>query len=428
MNFFVSTFGCKVNQYESQVMLESLVNSGFAPCEHAQSADIIVVNSCTVTSKSDQKVRHFIGRIKRENPGAILVLTGCMPQAFPQEAAGLAGVDIILGNANRRDLVGAIRDFLDNREKTFNIKEHEQSALFERSKISGCHERTRAVLKIEDGCNRFCSYCIIPYARGRVRSKPLADIKKEVADLALAGYKEIVLVGINLSAYGQDLETNLCEAVESVCKIDGIERVRLGSMEPDQLDEAAIKRLAAQEKLCPHFHLSLQSGCERTLARMGRHYTPEDYARVVHTFRENFDNCAITTDVMVGFPGETDDEFQESLKFVKRIDFAKVHVFPYSVRPGTKAANFKNQLPSNIKKIRSKEMIKETQASRETFLQSQIGREEDVLFETKEANGAFIGYTKNYTPVQVTSQTDLSGQIKKVKILKIDGEECVGEV
>ena len=271
------TLGCKVNQYETQAMLNQLLQGGFSACQTGEDADIILLNSCTVTSTSDHKVKQTLHKARREHPHAVIVLTGCMPQAFPELAGDLTDADIVLGNSNRSSLLPHILQYLSTRQRIIDIVPHQTKEKFESMSVENFYERTRAFIKIQDGCNRFCSYCIIPYARGRVRSKPLDDLIAEVTQLSEKGYKEIVLTGINLSAFGQDINLHLCDAVEAVCAINGIERVRLGSLEPEQLSEDVIIRLSKQQKLCPQFHLSLQSGCDETLKRMNRHYTTEEY-------------------------------------------------------------------------------------------------------------------------------------------------------
>ena len=289
-------------------------------------------------------------------------------------------------------------------------------------------ERTRAFVKIEDGCNRFCSYCIIPYARGRVRSKSLEDLKSEVTVLAQQGYNEIVLVGINLSAFGSDINSSLADAVECVCSVDGVERVRLSSLEPELMTEDVLMRFAKQPKFCPHFHLSLQSGCTETLKRMHRHYTAVEYADIVSDIRRIFDNPSITTDIMVGFAGETEEEFEKSLNFSDYISFAKVHVFSYSRRKGTVADKMPDQVDPKVKNLRSKLMIEHTDNKRKEFLLSQVGRVEGVLFEIKNRSGFYEGYTKNYTPVYVKSDNDLIGKIIPVKLIKAEKDYCIGVI
>lgn len=428
MNFFIITFGCKVNQYESQAIFEKLYSAGCTKATSIKCADVIIVNSCTVTAESDKKVRKILHKIRKENKSAVLALTGCLPQAFPSKMNLITEADIILGNKNKTEILKYVQEFLKNKEKIIKIENFSAKDIFENTPISDFNERTRAFLKIEDGCNRFCSYCIIPYARGRVRSKSLAEILLETENLARKGYKEVVLVGINLSAYGTDLGLSLCDAVEKVCTVEGIERVRLGSLEPEQMDENTIKRLSRQEKLCPQFHLSLQSGCNETLKRMNRHYTSEKYLKIVENLRKYFQNSAITTDVMVGFAGETDEEFEKSLSFVRKIAFSKVHVFAYSVRNGTRAANFENQVESVKKKMRSQIMIDETNECHLAFLNSQLGNLEPVLFERLNSCGFWEGYTKNYTPVKVKSSENLHSKIILTRLIKIESDYCFGEI
>ena len=422
----VITLGCKVNQYESEAMLSSLLQHGFAAAEDKETADVVILNSCTVTAESDRKVRQIFRRAKKDNPDAVMVLTGCMAQAFPEDARRLEEADIILGTSNRKRLVPDLLAFLSARQRIIDIAPHTNDEKFENLNVENFTGRTRAFVKIEDGCNRFCSYCIIPYARGRVRSKPLEDLKAELAGLGANGYKEVVLTGINLSAYGQEFGLHLCDAIEAACATPGIERVRLGSLEPEQLSEDVIRRMAKQKKLCPQFHLSLQSGCDATLKRMNRHYTADEYRTIVRNLRAAFENAAITTDIMVGFAGETDEEFAESLAFAEEIAFAKVHVFAYSRRPGTRAYDMGDQLTNAVKEARSHEMIRVTTATQQAFFKAQIGRTEEVLFEREIQKGVWEGYSMNYTPVAVASGTSLAGEIRSVRIESCTDTHCMG--
>ena len=427
MKVHVITLGCKVNQYESQAMLQQLLHAGFSP-SMGESADVVLINSCTVTATSDHKVRQTLHRARRQNPGAVIVLTGCMPQAFPEEAEALTDADVILGNSNRSALLPDILTYLSTHQRIIDIVPHERKGSFEPMQIEDFQERTRAFIKIQDGCNRFCSYCIIPYARGRVRSKPLEDLEQELRLLGERGFREIVLTGINLSAYGQELDLHLCDAVEAACRMPGIERVRLGSLEPEQLSLPVIQRLAAQKKLCPQFHLSLQSGCDATLRRMNRHYDTAEYREIVQNLRAAFLNAAITTDIMVGFAGETEQEFAESLAFAEEIGFAKVHVFAYSRRPGTVAYSAPDQLTKEVKDRRSKAMIEVTLGTMREFFQRQVGQTAGVLFERECAPGVYEGYTENYTPVTVSSEKPLHGQILPVRITSAGEDGCTGEL
>ena len=422
------TLGCKVNQYESEAMLSSLLKNGFTAAADDEQAYVVVLNSCTVTAESDRKVRQIFRRAKKDNPDAVMVLSGCMAQAFPEDAQRLEEADIILGTSNRARLLPDLLTFLSTRQRIVDIEPHTNGETFERLKVENFSGRTRAFVKIEDGCNRFCSYCIIPYARGRVRSKPLEDLKAELHALADNGFREVVLTGINLSAYGQEFGLHLCDAIEAACAVPGIARVRLGSLEPEQLSEPVIRRMAKQEKLCPQFHLSLQSGCDATLRRMNRHYTADEYRTIVRNLRAAFDNAAITTDIMVGFAGETEEEFAASLAFAKEIAFAKVHVFAYSRRPGTRAYDMGDQVTNAVKESRSHAMIRATTETQRTFFDTQVGRTEQVLFERAVQPGVYEGYSMNYTPVLAASGTSLAGQIRTVRIESNAGTHCIGRI
>lgn len=422
------TLGCKVNQYESEAMLSSLLKNGFTAAADDEQADVVVLNSCTVTAESDRKVRQIFRRAKKDNPDAVMVLSGCMAQAFPEDAQRLEEADIILGTSNRARLLPDLLTFLSTRQRIVDIEPHTNGETFERLQVENFSGRTRAFVKIEDGCNRFCSYCIIPYARGRVRSKPLEDLKAELHALADNGFREVVLTGINLSAYGQEFGLHLCDAIEAACAVSGIARVRLGSLEPEQLSEPVIRRMAKQEKLCPQFHLSLQSGCDATLRRMNRHYTADEYRTIVRNLRAVFDNAAITTDIMVGFAGETEEEFAASLAFAKEIAFAKVHVFAYSRRPGTRAYDMGDHVTNAVKESRSHAMIRATTETQRAFFDTQVGRTEQVLFERAVQPGVYEGYSMNYTPVLAASGTSLAGQIRTVRIESNAGTHCIGRV
>ena len=427
MTFAFYTLGCKVNQYETAAMERMLIAAGYTPTLSDAEPDIFIINSCTVTAESDRKTRQTVRKYRRELPNSVIVLTGCMPQAFPDDATEIDAADIVLGNHSNNRLCEAIGEFLETNKRVIMIDEHKKGDLFDTPPIDKIEERTRAYLKIQDGCNRFCSYCIIPTARGRERSKPLEDIKSEVSSIAEMGHKEIVLVGINLSAYGNDIGATLCDAVDVVCTVDGIERVRLGSLEPDIFTDEMMTRLKNQPKFCPQFHFSLQSGCDETLKRMNRHYDTDFYRNLIERVRNNFDNAAITTDIMVGFAGETEDEFEQSLGFAREIGFSRAHIFAYSRRTGTVAARAKNQVTNAEKRTRSQKMIAVTKESETAFLQSQVGKVCSVLFETKRGN-LNEGYTKNYTYVKVDTPDDLCGEIRDVRITDTADDYCIGEL
>ncbi len=428
MTVYFHTLGCKVNQYETQAMRRVLEDEEIPTAEFnagfkAEAGDVLVVNSCTVTGESDRKLRQLLRRCRRDNPYAVIVLTGCLPQAFPESAAALSDADIVLGNAERRTIGERLRTFLATRERLVDIPPH--PTVYEPLTIREFQGRTRAFVKIQDGCNRFCSYCAIPYARGRVRSRSLDDLKCELQSLVAAGWREVVLTGINLTAFGQDSGDSLADAVELAAATEGILRVRLGSLEPDHMTPSLLDRLAAIPKLCPQFHLSLQSGCDATLKRMRRHYTTAEYAALCADLRIRFPNCAITTDIMVGFPGETEEEFRATLCFAQEIAFARAHIFMYSRRPGTPAATMAGQVPSGEKAARAhrlSEVCERTRAAYETAL---CGRDVGVLLETPLENGCFEGHTDTYVPVCVKTNGQ-AGDLVTVHITARDKDGCHG--
>ena len=426
MKFYFHTLGCKVNQYETSSMQQAAVSAGheIVPCE-AQ-PDVVVLNSCTVTAESDRKARQLLRRFRREAPNSVIVLTGCLPQAFPDESRTLDAADIVMRHASNERLLSLVEKYLQTGERIVDIEKHTRDEKFKTPCIEKFPERTRAYVKIQDGCERFCTYCIIPFARGFVRSKTPLDIEKEVERLTRNGHREIVLVGINLSTYGKDLSLNLCDAVDAVCRVEGIDRVRLGSLEPDLFTDEMLDRLQGQDKFCPQFHLALQSGCDATLRRMNRHYDCAFFADLVERIRCRFADCSITTDVMVGFSGETEEEFAESVEFVKRIGFARCHGFAYSKRAGTFAAKMPDQVPNAVKQERSRRMIEAAAESERHFLLSQVGSKAQVLFETYE-KGINKGYTANYTLVQAAGK-DLRNRLVTVLLTDVLQDTMIGEV
>jgi len=427
MKIAFHTLGCKVNQYETEAMREAFIKKGYTVVPDSVPFDIIIINSCTVTAESDRKTRQTLNHFRKNNPEAVIVLTGCMVQAFAEKSQALTAADIIVGNTDVSKIEGLVERFLNDGERIIDVTPHKRGASFNTPNITEFAERTRAYMKIEDGCDRYCTYCIIPTARGFVRSKPLEEIKKEAEGLAQNGFIEIVLVGINLTSYGKGEKINLCDAVDAVCEVEGIKRVRLGSLEPDHMTDEMLLRLKKQDKFCPQFHLSLQSGCDATLKRMNRHYDSAFYRDLVTRIRKMFPDCAITTDIMVGFAGETQEEFNQSLNFAKEIKFAKSHIFAYSRRSGTIAYNLPNQVTKSEKSNRSKMMIEATLETEKEFLNNQIGKTVSVLFETSE-NGFIEGYTENYSRVKVKSEKACSGEILKVKIVSTEEDYCIGEL
>lgn len=422
MNILFHTLGCKVNQYETETMREALLNLGHTN-EINKHIDGVIINSCTVTAESDRKTRQLVRRMRRDYPDAVIALTGCMVQAFPDDANTLSEADIIIGNRDVKKIVEAIDNYQNDR--IFYVEEHKNGDEYNTVGLSSFNERTRAFMKIQDGCDRFCTYCIIPFARGRVRSRNICDIKAEAQRLAKNGFCEIVLVGINLTSYGKGQDFDLCDAVDAVCEVEGIKRVRLGSLEPDHITNYMLARFKSQPKFCPQFHLSLQSGCDETLKRMNRHYDSAFYEDLVNRIRTVFNNAAITTDIMVGFAGETQDEFDKSIAFAKKIGFARAHIFAYSRRNGTIAAGLKSQVSNSEKQKRARLMAEVTAKTESDFLNNQIGNIYPVLFETQE-NGVCEGYTPNYTRVIVHSEKPITGKIKDVLIKSVQNDYCLG--
>lgn len=420
------TLGCKVNQYETQAIAAQFQKAGFELAGPEEKADVFVVNSCTVTATGDKKTRNRLARFRRENHDAVVVLTGCFPQAFPEKAKALPGIDVVTGAGNKNRLVELTLRAISEKSRIVEIAEHTPGEGFEEMQVQDFGEHTRAFVKIQDGCDHYCSYCIIPTARGRVRSKPLEAIRRELSVLAQNGYREVVLVGINLPCYGKDLGLRLIDAAECACSVEGIERVRLGSLEPELLTDEDMMRLAAQPKFCPQFHLSLQSGCDAILRQMNRHYTTEEYLEIVRFIRNHFENPSITTDIIVGFPGESEEHFLQSLAFVREVGFARVHCFPYSRREGTRAAALPGQLPARVKEERNRRLAAEAERCKAAFLKEQVGRTEEVLLERQRENGSFEGYTKNYTPVRIKGEGLATGQIVLCRLDCCSEEHCLG--
>ena len=418
------TLGCKVNLNETGALEQMFRGAGFTIVPEGEEADVFVVNSCTVTNFGDQKSRKWLRRAKRENPGAVTVLTGCYPQAFPEEAANFLEADLVCGNGDRKAILDTVLKLLDGHERIVAVTPHKRGERFEELPVERFETHTRAFIKVEDGCNRQCAYCVIPRARGPVRSRAEASILNELRQLAASGYREVVLSAISLPSYGLDTGTNLVELVEKCAQVEGIERIRLGSLDPDMLTPEFIARLAAVDKLCPQFHLSLQSGCTATLRRMRRVYTAEQYAQVVADIRAAYGDrpVSFTTDCICGFPGETVEDFEESCAFLKQIGFLKVHVFPYSRRSGTPACDFPNQVHERDKQERSRTMNALAEELRRDVLTTYEGMEDEVLLETALSETLFTGYTRLYVPVVVSAPGRKSGEIVRVRLGSYDGE------
>ena len=417
------TLGCKVNLNETEALEQLFRRSGFTVVPDGQPADVYIVNSCTVTNFGDQKSRKWLRHAKRENPGAVTVLTGCYPQAFPEQAAGLLEADLVCGNTDRRAILDHVMQLLNGHERIVAVTPHTRGEAFEEMPVDRFETHTRAFIKVEDGCNRRCAYCIIPKARGPVRSRPISSILAELRQLAGAGYREVVLSAISLPSYGTDTGTDLYELVEQCAGVEGIQRIRLGSLDPDMLTPEGIRRLAAVDKLCPQFHLSLQSGCDATLRRMRRPYTTAQYLDVVRQLRQAYAGrpVSFTTDCICGFPGESEEDFVRSCGFLEEVGFLRVHVFPYSRREGTPAYDFPQQVHEREKQARSRRMHDRAEEVRRAVLAGLEGSEDQVLLETPVSATVFTGYTRLYVPVSVSAPGCTAGDIVRVRLGRYDG-------
>lgn len=427
--YFV-TFGCKVNQYETESIKADFIEKGYAAAETTEEADVIVVNSCTVTASGDSKSLYSVRKMRKTSPEAVIVLTGCLPQAAPGIAEKVREADIICGTKERRRLPQLVSDFIAERSRIVNIAKYGVSDDFEALAHGNCCEKTRAFVKIQDGCNQFCSYCIIPYARGRCRSKPIKALREEIKALAQEGRKEIVLVGINLAFYGAEFGLRLVDAVEECCKIQGVERVRLGSLEPEMISDEDLVRLSQLPQFCPQFHLSLQSGCTETLKRMNRKYSAEEYFSLVCRIRTIFPEASFTTDIMVGFPQETEEEFAESMSFAEKVGFAKIHVFQYSPRHGTPAAKM-SQIQKTVKAERADRIKALGERLQAEYLKKQIGKTVPVLFERENCTEFHQGYAPDYTLIKIpreNSKKSLRNEIFYVKIEESVSDYCLGRI
>ena len=418
--------GCKVNAYETEAMQEMLEKEGYEIVPFKEGADIYIINTCTVTNIADRKSRQMLHRARKMNPDAIVVAAGCYVQAQENEHHELDScIDIVIGNNKKQDLIQILNEY-ESKCKTEEVIDINHTNEYENLNLSRTGEHTRAYIKVQDGCNQFCSYCIIPFARGRVRSRSLEDVVQEVTTLSENGYKEVVLTGIHLSSYGVDFEeqeagkkTDLLTLILAVHEIPGIERIRLGSLEPRIVTEEFAKTIAGLPKMCPHFHLSLQSGCDATLKRMNRRYTTDEYFEKCELLRKYFDHPALTTDVIVGFPGETEEEFEESKAFVDKVNFYETHIFKYSIREGTRAAVMENQVPEQIKAERSAQLIELGAKKQEAYEKEMVGKDVEILVEEPaqiDGKEVQVGHTKEYIKVALESDENLQNQIVKMRI------------
>ncbi|MFR9274695.1 tRNA (N(6)-L-threonylcarbamoyladenosine(37)-C(2))-methylthiotransferase MtaB [Finegoldia magna] len=422
-----STLGCKVNQYETEAMAELFLKKGYEITDD-YNCDVFVLNTCTVTNLSDRKSRQQISKIRSENSNAIIAVVGCYSQVSPDEIENIKGVNVILGTKYRKEIV-ELCELAKSSNKIINKVENiGKNKEFEELTINTEHSMTRAYIKIQEGCSQFCSYCIIPYARGPIRSRNIRDIVLEAKRLADNGFKEIVLTGIHVASYGKDFDNKdigLIDVIEDISNIDNIKRIRLSSLEPRIVDKKFLDRLSQVEQFCDHFHLSLQSGSDSILQSMNRKYDTHLYERTINLIREYYPNAAITTDIIVGFPGETDEDFEQTLNFVDKIKFSKIHVFKYSNRKGTVASKMKNQIPGLVKKERSQRLIEKSKYYTDKFLDNMLNQPLKVLFESKNDNGFIKGYTTNYIRVKRQYNPNLSNKIIYVVCDRRENEELV---
>ena len=407
------TLGCKVNQYETNAMMQKMIEAGYEVVDFETKADIYIINTCTVTNMADKKSRQMLRRVKEINPEAILVAVGCYAQVAKEKLEQIPEIDLILGINEKNDIVEYVEQASKN---TYVSDVLHQTEFLDFGDVTYT-EKTRAVIKVQDGCNQFCSYCIIPYARGRIRSRKPESVIKEITDVAKEGIKEVVITGIHIASYGKDFNTEyrLIDLLEEIQKVDGIQRIRLGSLEPTLITEEFVTRLKKLSKICDHFHLSLQSGCDETLKRMNRKYTTDQFRHVVELLRNAYPEVHLTTDVIVGFPGETEEEFNKTYEFLKEIKFYKMHVFKYSPRSGTVAAKMPNQIDGNIKEERSNKLIELSDENEKEYNQKYIGKEVEVLLEERE--GEYLkGHTTNYMVVKMKTNENLENTIQKVTV------------
>lgn len=423
--FSILTLGCKVNQYESEAMAELFEKNGYIQVDNdTDVADVYIVNTCTVTNLSDRKSRQYIRRAKRENPDSTVAVVGCYAQVAPKEVEKIEGVDVVIGTSERSKIVDLVEEAKEEDKKINIVRDIKKDRDFQFIKIDENFHKTRSYMKVQDGCNRFCTYCIIPYARGTIRSRRIGDCVREAIRLANAGYKEIILTGIHVGSYGVDLgPVRLIDLIEAIAEVDGIERIRLSSVEPNIISEDFMKRAIACSKLCDHFHLSLQSGSNNILKAMNRHYTREVYIEKTKIIKKYMPYAGLTTDIIVGFPGESDEDFEDSMSIVREVEFSKVHVFKYSKRKNTPAANMKNQIDGNIKIKRSEILMELAEEYLKKFRKKNMNRTCKVLFEEYE-DGYYLGYTSNYIRVKLKSRENLINKIKDVKILNDENIAC----
>lgn len=422
------TLGCKVNQYETEAMEELFEKSGYKIVDAEELADIYVINTCTVTNLSDRKSRQFIRKSKKTNKDSIIAVVGCYSQVSPQEVSSIDGVDVIIGTTERNRVVDLCEKAKASNEKINIVRNIKANKEFEKIKIDELKSKTRANIKIQDGCNQFCSYCIIPYARGPIRSRDYDDIIQEAVKLSKAGFKEVVLTGIHVASYGKDNKVGLIDVLKGIGELEGIDQIRLSSLEPTLIEDDFLREIVGIGKVCDHFHLSLQSGSDSVLTRMNRKYTTDIYREKVAIIRKYMPDAGITTDIIVGFPGESPEEFKETCDFVKEIKFSRIHVFKYSPRKGTPAASMEGQIDGNIKNIRSEELIKLGEELAQDFRNRFLNKNLRVLFEeeNKKIANCYEGYTTNYLRVRTLSDNSLIGEVKNISINSTINDILIG--
>lgn len=420
--------GCKVNQYESEAIAELFAEKGYEIVGIDEEADVYVINTCTVTNFGDKKSRQLIRKVKRQNENAIVAVVGCYAQTAPKELMEIAGVNLVIGTKDRAQIVEMVEQYDRANGVENHVSDIMKERVFEPLSIQKLANRTRAYLKIQDGCSQYCSYCIIPYARGPIRSREPQEVVAEVKRLAENGFKEVVLTGIHVASYGKDRrDTSLPDILKQVHEVEGIERIRFSSIEPNVVTEEFAQTMAALPKVCDHFHLSLQSGCDKTLKEMNRKYDTEKYRQAAATLRKYLPKVALTTDIIVGFPGETEEDFRESYAFAEEIGFAKIHVFPYSPKRGTPAAARKDQLLNAVKSERSHTLIQLSDRMAADFLADAVGTDAEVLYERAVGEGIYEGHTTNYMKVHGRSEVDLTNRICKTHITRAEGEMLFGD-
>ena len=421
------TLGCKVNQYETNGMIQKFIENGYKIVEFHQKADIYVVNTCTVTNISDRKSRQILRRAKEINPEAMVVAVGCYVQIAKEQIEKMPEIDLCLGTNEKKEIVKYVEKYLQNGD-TNEIDDVFQNKEYGDFGNVTYTEKARAVIKVQDGCDRFCSYCLIPYARGRVRSRNPESVLSEIRKIAENGIKEVVVTGIHVASYGKDFQENyqLIDLLEEINQIDGIERIRLGSIEPLLIDSEFLERLQKLHKICHHFHLSLQSGCDETLKRMNRRYTIEQFTEIVKNLRNTYEDVILTTDIIVGFPGETEEEFENTYHFLKKIKFYKMHVFKYSARSGTKATRMENQVANSVKEERSKKLIALSEENQKFYHEQYVGKKVEILLEEKDGE-IWKGHTANYLLVKAKSELDLINNIVKAEVKDFTGNELLAD-